>query len=161
MRVNRWIMLVSLVIGLAGVWLVYNAASTYVAATRAYANVDVRYEQGSFVWLDPAFESGRADVTIHNNSDTDVTVTTLDLHLYFDDEFAGSRYTTWEPLDIPKGTTATVPTEFKVAISRIRPLGGSATLLLNGSITLEFAGVNEPLTFPLRGTIGQVSEVER
>lgn len=160
MRVNRWIMLVSLAVGLAGIWFVYDAASTYVAATRAYASVDVRYEPDSFVWLDPEFERGRANLTIHNESDSDVTVALLELHLYFGEEFAGSRYTPWEPLEIPSGTSATVTTEFQVAITRIRPQGGTTELSLRGSITLEFADVNEPLTFPLRGTIGQVSEVE-
>lgn len=161
MRVNRWVMLVSLAVGLAGVWFVYDATSTYVAATRAYASVDVRYESGSFIWLDPEFERGRADVAIHNASDTDLTVALLQLHLYFDEEFAGSRYTAWKPLVIPSGDTAIVTTEFDISISRLRPLGDTAELRLSGSITLEFDGVNEPLTFPLRGTIGQVSEVER
>lgn len=161
MRVNRWVMLVSLAVGLTGVWFVYDATSSYVGATRAYASVDVRYEQGSFVWLDPGFDSGRADLTIHNESDTDVTVALLQLHLYFGEEFAGSRYTPWEPLLIRSGDTATVTTEFDVSISRIQPQGGTADLSLTGSITLEFDGVNEPLTFPLRGTIGQVSEVEQ
>ncbi|MBA2452445.1 MAG: hypothetical protein H0V47_04705 [Chloroflexia bacterium] len=161
MRVNRWIMLVSLAVGLAGVWFVYDAASTYVAATRAYASVDVRYESDSFIWLDPAFERGRADITIHNESDSNVTVALLDLHLYFDDEFAGSRYTPWQPLEIPSGTSAVVTTEFQIAISRIRPQGGTADLSLRGSITLEFDDVSEPLTFPLRGTIGQVAEIGR
>lgn len=161
MRVNRWVMLVSLVIGLAGAWFVYDASSTYVSATRAYASVDVRYVSGSFVWLDPQFEQGRADLTIHNESDSNVTVALLNLYLYFDGEFAGARYTPWEPLEIPRGTAATVTTVFTTSISRIRPLGDSADLSLTGSITLEFEDVNEPLTFPLRGTIGQVPEVDR
>ena len=161
MRVNRWIMLVSLVIGLAGVWFVYDASSSYIAATRAYTSVDLQYEEGSFVWLDPAFERGRADLTIHNNSDSDVTVTLLDLYLYFDDEFAGARYSTWEPLDISAGTSETVTTVFEVAISRIRPLGDTAELRLGGSTTLEFENVSEPLTYSLGTTIGQVSEVEQ
>lgn len=160
MRVNRWIMLISLLIGLAGIWFVYDASSTYVSAIRAYSGVGVTYESDSFVWLDPDYENGRAELTIHNNSDTEVTVTLLDLYIYFDDEFAGARYIPWEPLIIPEGMSETVPAEFDISISRIRPLGGTAELALGGSITIEFDGVNEPLTFPLRRTIGQVTEVE-
>lgn len=161
MRVNRWVMLVSVLIGLAGSWFAYDAAATYVAATRAYSAVDVRYVPDSFVWADPAFGSGRADFVIHNGSESDVTITTLTLHLYFDGEFAGSRYTTWDPLEIPKGTDATVTPEFTVSISRLQPQGGTAALGVHGNITVEFKDVKEPLTFPLRGTIGQVSKVEQ
>lgn len=159
MRVNRWIMLISLVIGLTGTWFIYDATSTYVEATRAYTSVDVVYERGSFIWLEEDYGSATADVTIENGSASDVTVTQLTLHLYFDDQFAGSRYTPWEPLDIPTGESRTVTTEFSIATARIQHRGGTGFLSLSGNIALEFADVNEPLTFRLSGDIGQVSEV--
>ena len=160
MRVNRWVMLTSLVIGLVGSWFIYEATSTYVDATRAYTSVDVVYERGSFIWLEEDFGSATADVTIENGSASDVTVTNLAVYLYFDGEFAGARYTPWEPLDIPTGESRTVPTEFSVATARIQSRGGTGFLSLGGRISLEFADVNEPLTFGLSGDIGQVSEVQ-
>lgn len=159
MRVNRWILLTSLAIGLVGTWFLYEATSTYVDATRAYTSVDVVYERGSFIWLEEDFGSATADVTIENRSASDVTVTQLAIHLYFDGEFAGSRYTPWEPLEIPSGESRTVTTEFSVATARIQRRGGTGFLSLGGNIALEFADVNQPLTFDLSGDIGQVSEV--
>ncbi len=159
MRVNRWVMLASLIIGLAGIWFIYDAASTYISTTRAYTSVDVRYERGSFIWLKEDFSSAYAEVTIHNRSESDVTVTALTLYLYFDGEFAGARYTPWEQVNIPQGESLTVPTEFSVATASIQDRGDTGDLSLGGNISLEFTDVREPLTFRLSGDIGQVSEV--
>ena len=152
-------MLASLVIGLAGSWFIYDAVSTYVSTTRAYTSVDVSYEQGSFVWLEEDFGSAYAEVTVHNRSQSDITVTNLTLYLYVDGNFAGARYTPWDPVDIEKGDSITVPTEFSVATASVQPRGGSGNLSLGGNIALEFADVREPLTFNLGGDIGQVTEV--
>ena len=159
MRVNRWVMLASLVIGLTGAWFIYDASSSYISTTRAYTSVNVSYERGSFIWLDPEFGRAYAEVTINNDSDSDITVTTLTLYLYFDGEFAGARYTPWEPVNIARGESLTVPTEFTVATASIQGRGGTGNLSLGGNIALEFADIREPLTFSLSGNIGQVSEV--
>jgi hypothetical protein len=159
MRVNRWVMLASLLIGITGIGFIYSATSTYVSTTRAYTSVDVVYERGSFVWLDPEFSQAEADVTILNRSETDITVTMLTLYLYFDGDFAGARYTPWERVDIPQGESLTVTTLFTVATARIQPRGGTGNLTLGGQIGIEFDGIREPLAFRLSGNIGQVSEV--
>src|SRR5690606_22973160 len=138
-------------VGIVGSWFVYDAASTYVAGVRAYQNVDVVYEKGSFIWLEADYGSATADITIHNNSDSDLTVTYLALHLYFDGNFAGSRYTRWEPLDIPKGESHTVTTIFQVSISLIQHQGGTGCLILGGTITMEISDVNQQLPFNLPG----------
>jgi hypothetical protein len=159
MRVNRWVMLASLIIGLTGTWFIYDATSTYVSAARAYTSVDVVYERGSFIWLEPDFGRAYAEITIHNRSESDITVTTLSQYLYFDGEFAGARYTPWQPVDIARGESLTIPTEFTVATARIQPRGGTGHLSLGGMISIEFNDVKQPLTFRLSGNIGQVSEV--
>lgn len=159
MRINRGVLLLSLLLGVAGGWAIVNATTTYVDTTRAYTSVDVLYERGTFVWLENDYSRAVADVTIENRSDTEVRVTFLALHLHFDGAFVGSRYTPWEPLNIRSGESRTVTTEFSVATAGIGDRGGEGALSLGGNIALEFAGVNEPLTFPLSGTIGQVSEV--
>ena len=159
MRVNRWVMLASLVLGLAGSLFIWSAASSYISTTRAYTSVDVIYERGSFIWLEEDFGSAYAEVTIDNRSESDITVTSLSLYLYFDGEFAGARYTPWEQISIAEGESATIPTEFSVAAASIQGQGGTGNLSLGGNISIEFAEVREPLTFRLGGDIGQVSEV--
>lgn len=159
MRVNRWVMLATFIIGIAGSWFLYDAVSTYVSTTRAYTSVDVRYERGSFIWLEEDFGSAYAEVTIDNRSASDITVTNLSLYLYVDGEFAGARYTPWDNVNINRGESLTVPTEFSVATASVQDRGGTADLGLGGQISIEFADVREPLTFRLSGNIGQVSEV--
>lgn len=152
-------MLASLVLGLAGIWFIWSASSSYISTTRAYTSVDVIYERGSFIWLEEDFGSAYAEVTIDNRSESDITVTSLSLYLYFDGEFAGARYTPWEQVSIAQGESLTIPTEFSVATASIQRQGGTGNLSLGGNISIEFAEVREPLTFRLGGDIGQVSEV--
>lgn len=159
MRVNRWIMLVSAILGLVGGWLVYDAASTYVAAARAYASVSVVYERDSFIWLDEDFSAAEAEITIHNRSESDVVVPTLTIYLYVDGQFAGARYSQWRPLSIPKGESVTMVQEFSVATASVQDKGGTADLSLGGQISIEFSDVKTPMTFRMQHPIGQVSEV--
>lgn len=159
MRVNRWVMLATLIVGIAGSWFLWSAVSTYVSTTRAYTSVSVAYERGSFIWLEQDYGSAYAEVTIHNRSASDITVTNLSLYLYFDGDFAGARYTPWERINISRGESVTIPTEFSVATASIQDRGGTGNLSLGGNIAIEFADIREPLTFRLGGNIGQVSEV--
>lgn len=159
MRVNRWVMLASLIVGIAGIWFLWGATSTYISTTRAYTSVSVAYERDSFIWLEPDYGRAYAEVTIHNRSDSNITVTSLSLYLYFDGDFAGARYTPWERLDVARGESVTVPTEFTVATASIQDRGGTGNLSIGGNIAIEFSDVREPLTFRLGGDIGQVADV--
>ncbi len=159
MRVNRWVMIVSAVLGLVGAWFVYDAATTYISAARAYASVSVVYERDSFIWLEEDFSSAEAEITIHNRSESDVIVPTLMLYLYVDGQFAGARYTPWQTLSIPKGESVTILQEFSVATASVQDKGGTANLSLGGQISIEFADVKTPMTFRMQHPIGQVSEV--
>jgi hypothetical protein len=159
MRVNRWILLVSVVLGMVGAWFAWDAATTYVSAARAYASVSVVYERDSFIWLDEDYSAAEAEITIHNRSDSDVIIPTLQLYLYVDGQFAGARYSRWPVISIPKGESITLVQEFSVATASVQDRGGTAQLSLGGQISIEFTDVKTPMTFRMQHPIGQVSKV--
>jgi hypothetical protein len=156
MFLHRWVLLVSLLAGAAGIWAVAAAFTEYRDAARAFATVDIAYVPGSFVWLAPDYSAGRAELVVTNHSPADVTIEFLDARLYFDGEFAGAHYAAWQPLQVARGTTATVALDLRVATSGIQARGGDAELALRGAARLRFAGIERPLTTRLRGAIGRV-----
>lgn len=156
MRINRWVLLASAIIGLAGAWSLFTAFRDYVDTVNSFTEVDLQYVKGSFSWADPEFERGSAKVEIFNDSGHDVTVTHFSIFLEFDGEFAGTDYRTWDDLAIPAGESRVVTAEFQVTATRRQDQGGTADLGLHGSMWLEFEEIEEPLSISFAGTIGQV-----
>lgn len=157
MRLNRWVMLISLIAGVAGIWFVVSAFDDYLTATRSFTQVEVTYVDDSFVWLDPNYEQGQADITITNNAGRAMTIEYLNLSLAFDGEFAGAWYDRWEPMEIPAGESITVTAVYTVTQNSIQSQGGDANLTTRGRMRLAFDEIEEPLTINIRREFGQVS----
>ncbi len=160
MRLNRWNVPLSLIVGIVAIWAVYRAVDQYTAVTESITRVDVEYVDGSFVWLDPSFDQGEAEINITNRADRAVTVEYLELHLYFDGEFAGARYEKWDPITIPAGDQYAFTTTFTVTANSVQPKGGDATLSLRGYDTLVFEEFEEPFRIQVFELIGSVSKIE-
>jgi hypothetical protein len=156
MRPNRYIVLISLLLGVAGAWLSADAVGQYLNAARSFASVNATYVDGSFAWEDPQYERATAQFEIVNDSDNDARLVHFSINLYFDGRFAGARYAPWDAIDIPAGSSVTVDIPFLVSISELRPEGGDAELSVSGQLRLEFENVGRDMTVPARGTIGHV-----
>lgn len=156
MRLNVIVLALSLASGIAGVVVLQNAFADYLDATRSYTQVELRYVDGSFEWLDDEYELSRAELRVTNRSAHVVTVAHLDTFLYFDGEFAGARYTFWEPIEIAPGESRTVEAEFQTTSNSIQDQGGTAELSIRGRMRLEFEDIDEPFSIRYSGDIGQV-----
>ncbi len=161
MRPNRYIILVSILLGAFGAWFSADAVGQYLNTARSFASVDARYVEDSFVWLDPEHERATADFVITNESDNDARLSYFAIMLYFDGQFAGARYDQWEPIDIPAGDSVTVEINFLTSITQIRPEGSDAELSVRGQLRLDFEGIERDMTVPARGTIGRVPYQEQ
>ena len=156
MRLNRWVLLLALLVGGIGTGFLINAFSQFLDANRSYTSFDIAYVPDSFTWQDSDFEHAVAEVTITNDADRSVTIEHLQLHLYFDNEFAGSWYEPWEQIVLEPGASVTVIPRFTVTSNSIQPQGGTAELALGGQMRLAYEQIERTLTVPLRGTVGQV-----
>ncbi len=156
MRPNRYIVLISILLGFAGAWLSADAVGQYLNAARSFASVDASYVEGSFAWKDPQYNEATAEFEITNDSDNDARLAHFGINLHFDGRFAGARYDQWEAIDIPAESSVTVEIPFLVSISEIRSEGGEAELSVSGQLRLEFENVGRDMTVPARGTIGHV-----
>jgi hypothetical protein len=156
MRPNRYIILVSILLGVVGSWLTADAVGQYLNTARSFASVHAQYVEDSFAWEDPQHERAHALFLLTNDSDNDARLTHLGMNLYFDGAFAGARYDQWEAIDIPAGETVEIEVPFLISISELRPEGSDAELTVRGQLRLEFDGIERPMTVPARGTIGQV-----
>lgn len=159
MRAYGAVTLLATIIGLIGAWSLWDAATQYTGTLRTYRQLAVTAEPGSFVWLDAEFQRARVDVVLTNHSPADATVDTLDLHLLFDGEFAGSNYSGYSPTPVSSGEARTVRVELQVTAGSLQPQGGTATLALGGAITARFGGIDRPLTLNVRAPVGQVGWV--
>jgi hypothetical protein len=156
-RLNRWVLLTALLVGVVGTGFLVRAVQQFVDANRSYTSFAVRYVPDSFTWLDAEFEQGVAQVTITNEADRLMTIEYLTLHLRFDGEFAGSWYQAWEPVELAPGQTITLSPTFTVTTNSIQAEGGQATLSLSGQVRVAYAGIERTLTRNLRGEIGAVA----
>ncbi|MFW6075107.1 MAG: hypothetical protein ACOC9Y_05890, partial [Chloroflexota bacterium] len=155
-RLNLWILFLSLGAGIVGAWYLQAAFDDYLDATRSYTQVDLRYEDESFKWLDAEYENSEAELTFTNRSSHVVTVAVLDVFLYFDEEFAGADYTTWDPLVVDPGESESFTVGFQTSSNTIQDQGGDADLSLGGRMQLEFEDIAEPLSIRFTGDVGQV-----
>jgi hypothetical protein len=156
MRPNRYVLLVSFLLGAFGFWFSADAVAQYLNTARSFTSVYAVYVEDSFEWLDPEHERARAEVTIINDAPNDVDIAYFSLNLYFDGDFAGARYEPWERFVIPAGEQATFEVPFQVPIAHQRPRGSEAEIRLRGQMRLEFEGIERPMNVRVSGTIGVV-----
>jgi hypothetical protein len=146
--------------GVLGAWFTQDAFRQYLDATEAFTDVSMEYEPGSFVWLDPEFDVGQAQLTIINDSSHDVVVDHMRIFLDFDGEFAGAHYDPWEDVEIAAGERHTFTAEFTITANSIQHRGGEAELRIRGTMGLEFEEIEEPYSVRFQGDIGQVGWTE-
>jgi hypothetical protein len=156
MRPNRYVILVSILLGIFGIWFSADAVAQYLNTARSFASVDAEYVEGSFVWLDENHERATAEFTIINDSDNDAVLAHFGINLYFDGTFAGARYEPLPRIDLPAGEEVTLEIPFLVPIQHMKPLGSDAELTVRGQMRLEFEGIERPMTVRMSGTIGHV-----
>lgn len=152
MYLNRWVLLLSLLAGIAGTGAAGHAFVEYRNAVRAYSQVEAEYVPGSFRWLDVS--TGETTLRIVNRSPRAVTVEHLELRLYVDGQFAGADYAPWEHLRIERQSEATVVRPVQVAISALLPVAPTGELALRGQLRLRFEGIERPLTVRLEIAVG-------
>lgn len=156
MRPNRYVILVSVLLGSIGLWLTADAVGQYLNTVRSFAAVEITYVEDSFVWQDPEHEEALSEFVVRNDSENVARLTSLRLNLYFDGEFAGARYEPWEAIDIPARDEVTVEVPFLVSIESLRPEGSEAELTVRGDLRLEFEGIERDMTVQASTTIGRV-----
>jgi hypothetical protein len=161
MRPNRYVILVSILLGVAGAWLSADAVGQYLNMARSFASVDAQYVDDSFRWLDSDYEQAVAEFEVTNDSDNDARLDYLAMSLYFDDRFAGARYDQWEVVEVPAGESVTIEVSFFTSISELRPSGGEAELSVQGQMRLDFENVGRDMTVRTSGTLGQVPYEEQ
>jgi hypothetical protein len=150
----------SVVCGLVGGWSLWEAANQYSGTLRSYTQLNIAYQPGSFVWLEPDYSRARLAMVVTNGSPADATVQTLNVHLLFDGEFAGTNYETTPPFTVDRGASREVVVELQVTSGSIREQGGAARLSLAGAIVARFSGIQRELALRVRDDIGVVDRVE-
>jgi hypothetical protein len=160
MRAFWAVVLASVLIGLAGVLALALAVGEYTGTLRTYTRLEVRYEPGSFVWLEPDYSRARATLVVTNHSPADARIDDIRLSVYFDGEFAGTAYDPPPGFAVARGETRAQEVELQITSRGIQAQGGSARLTLSGSVVADFTGVERELQLRVRGTVGQVSTVE-
>ncbi len=157
MRLNPIILILTLVVGIGGLAAGLRAFSTYGDAAEAFTTVELVYVPDSFEWQSDDFETGTATFRLVNASRFPADVEGFSVALYFDGEFAGSDYGTWEPVVVSAGESREFSSEFTVASNSIQAEGGTANLSFSGQVLVRFAKFEQPLSFRFRGAIGQVA----
>lgn len=157
MIANRLIFIATLALGLAGGWTLWAATSQYVDVARAYTHVTVTYQEGSYRWLDAEYENGSAAFQIENGSRHAVTLESLDLHLTFDGEFAGSNYERFEPVLVPAGESRVIEVHFQVT-NGAPQAGRDAQIGIDGKGVCRFEGIKPSRGVDIRAEIGRVPE---
>lgn len=160
MRLNPFILLATLLIGLPGLIFTVRAFGAYEGAADAFTRVELQYVAGSFAWEDPDFEIGTARIRVVNNSKFDATVESFNISLRFGGQFAGSDYNRWEAIVVPGGESVEIPAVFTVTANSIQERGGTANLQFSGQLVVHFEEFEQPLSFRFSGEIGQTTYVE-
>jgi hypothetical protein len=149
-------LVVSVVMGVAGIVSLVAAMSDYTSTLETYTQLSIRYEPESFAWTDPDFGAATTRVAIVNDSPADAVVENLNLFLRFDGEFAGTNYERFAPVEVPNGETRIVTLNLEVSTPSIQAQGGTARLSLDGSATVRFEGVERDLRLNVNERIGVV-----
>ena len=154
MRLNPFILLLTIVAGIVGAVATVRAFSTYDGAAGAFTDVELQYVPDSFRWLDPDFDQGEARFRVVNDSDFDATVESFGISLRFDGTFAGSDYDRWEFQTVSSGDQFEFPVRFSVTANSIQSGGGEAVLGFTGQMRVVFDEFEQALNFRFRGEIG-------
>ena len=149
-------LVVSLVLGVAGLVSLVAAMSEYNSTLETYTELSIRHEPGSFEWVEADFGAATTRMVITNDSPANALVENLDIFLRIDGEFAGTNYERFPPLDVPKGESRTVTLELLVTTPSIQAGGGTEPLSLDGSARVQFEGIERDLNLNVREQIGVV-----
>ncbi len=161
MRLNPVVLVVSLLVGLGGLFFGVRAYLTYNDAAEAFTKIELSYVRGSFQWQDPEYDEGTATFQVVNSSRFRAVVESFRVSVYFDGEFAGSDYDRWQDLTVAGNETREIPARFSITTNSIQSQGGTADIAFAGQLLVRFAQFEQPLSFRFRGTIGQVPFNER
>ncbi|HEX5164004.1 MAG TPA: hypothetical protein VFV93_01305 [Thermomicrobiales bacterium] len=149
-------LVVSGVMGVAGIVSLVAAMADYNSTLETYTQLSIGYEPESFAWVEPDFGAATTRIAIVNDSPADAVVENLNLYLRFDGEFAGTNYERFAPVEVPKGETRVVTLNLEVSTPSIQPEGGTAQLSLDGWATVHFDGVERELRLKVDEPIGVV-----
>lgn len=149
MRPNRWVLVVSLIVGLLGTWSYVTAIQDYRRTAEAFTSIELEYISGSFEWLDEEFGTAEARFNISNDSRADAAVEYLILRLYLDGEFAGAQYRPWQEVTVPAGEVVEITVPFEISISTTRDQAQGVSPTVRGEMRLAFDQVEQSLTVPL------------
>lgn len=153
---NQIVLSVALLVGVVGGWSLRDGAGQYVSTSRAFANVTVEYQQGSFAWLAPDGRRAHLSFVVTNGSARAATLESLDIHLLFGEDFAGTNYDPFVPVAVPAGESRLVDLEILVTSLSKLPLAGTSELAVRGNATFRFAGIQRARGLDVRGEIGVV-----
>jgi|GEM_PF-2152320 len=156
-----WIIIgISGLLGATGAWAVVEGISQYNGTLRAYASMEVRYVPDSFVWQNPEFGSGRAEIRFTNGSPSTATVEAMQMFLRFDGVFAGATYEPFEAITLRPDETQVVEITFTVTSGSQQSRGGEANLAIDGWMRLDYIDLDRTVTLDIGDRIGVVDRVE-
>jgi hypothetical protein len=153
---NHIVLGVALLLGLAGAWTLSDGVSEYVDTSRAFAAVTIDYKPGSYVWLEPDGESARLTLLVVNDAPRAVTVESLDVNLYFGEDFAGANYADFAPISLARGEAREIELTMLITSKSKLPLAGSIEMYLRGTAIFRFAGIARARGLDVSDTIGVV-----
>ena len=153
---NQIVLLVALVIGIAGAWSLRDGVSQYVSTSRAFAAVTIDYQPGTFVWLEPGGESARFTLTIVNDAPRGAELESLDINLYFGDDFVGANYEGFERVSLAAGESRSIDVTVLVTSKSKLPLAGTIDMFLRGTAIFRFDGIERARGLDVLDTIGVV-----
>lgn len=156
MRLNPFILIATLIVGIGGLVMGIRAFATYDDAAEAFTRLELVYVADSFEWQSDDYETGTATFRITNGSSFPADIESFSIALQFDGDFAGSDYERWEPIIVPAGESRVIPATFTITSNSIQDKGGTAQLSFSGQVLARFAEFEQPLSFRFRGTIGPV-----
>ena len=74
MYLNRWVLSLSLIAGVVGIWSVQRAFSEYRQAAASFASISASYVPDTSVWLDSEFSSGQEAFVVINDTAESMTI---------------------------------------------------------------------------------------
>ncbi len=153
------ILLVTVLVGIAGMWTLAAGASQYTNTVRTYTTLRIEYVPDSFTWLDPDFNGATVSLRFVNHSPAVAHIDPLKFNVavLFDGVFAGRFYERIERFSVPRGESVEITVPIRITNPEVRALGGTAQLRLSGNSSVAFEGVEAPWMFGIFDRMGQVS----
>lgn len=147
MYLNRWVLLLSAILGIAGGVALAGAFAEYRDAVRRYTQVEIAPVPGSVRW-----NADRTAVTlglsVTNHTPASATVEYLDLRLYAAGAFAGADYEGWQPLTVASGASEQRALTLEISDPGLagERAAGATEFSARGEARVRFAGVERPVT---------------